>query len=145
MIGSFLCAVGFYELLNFGYRLFMQPTTDDASHDEALSSRVAALNLLDLGLGHLGIEIGEAVNEKDLDVVVRACGDSEYLSTCCFYPLSNFFYLIVLAGLDSCQSPGEKAAILVAAHKIVVGKFCPSAEPQANSDNVLFDTHRWII
>ena len=37
----------------------MQPTTDDASHDEALSSRVAALNLLDLDLGHLDIEVSE--------------------------------------------------------------------------------------
>jgi hypothetical protein len=45
----------------------------------------------------------------------------------------------VLAGLDSCQSPGEKAAVLV------VGKFCPSATPRANSDNVSFNMHRWII
>ena len=50
-------------------------TTDDASHDEALSSRVAALNMLDLGLGHLGI--GEAVNESELNAVVKACGDSK--------------------------------------------------------------------
>jgi hypothetical protein len=56
----------------------MQCTTDDASHDEALASRVAALNLLDLDLGHLGIEIGEAVDKVDLDAVVKACGDSEY-------------------------------------------------------------------
>ncbi|KAF8799213.1 hypothetical protein BYT27DRAFT_7149988 [Phlegmacium glaucopus] len=82
-------------------RLFMQPTTDDASHDEALSSRVAALNLLDLGLGHLGIEVGGVVNEGELDHVVKACGD-------------------MLTGLDACQSPGDKAAMLVAAHKLVV-------------------------
>jgi len=55
----------------------MQTTTDDASHDEALSSRVAALNMLDLGLGHLGIEVGEAVNESDLNAVVKACGESK--------------------------------------------------------------------
>ncbi|KAF8159896.1 hypothetical protein B0H34DRAFT_705261 [Crassisporium funariophilum] len=82
-------------------RLFMQPTTDDASHDEALSSRVAALNMLDLGLGHLGIEVGEAVNEYEMDLVVKACGQ-------------------MLSQLDACRSPGDKAAILVAAHKIVV-------------------------
>jgi len=57
----------------------MQVTTDDASHDEALSNRIAALNMLDLGLGHLGIEVGEDVNETELDAVVRACGDSEPL------------------------------------------------------------------
>jgi hypothetical protein len=67
------------------YRLFMQSTTDDLSHDEALSNRVAALNLLDLGLRHLGIEIDEAINEEELDLVVNACGESEY-----------FFYLLLL-------------------------------------------------
>jgi hypothetical protein len=56
----------------------MQPTTDDASHDEALSSRVAALNLLDLGLGHLGIEVPDSVNEAELKAVVKACGDSMF-------------------------------------------------------------------
>jgi hypothetical protein len=29
---------------------------------------------------------------------------------------------IVLTGLDTCQAPRDKAAILVAAHKIIVGK-----------------------
>lgn len=83
MTGSLLSTyLPFYELLIFQCRLFMQSTTDDASHDEALSSRVAALNLLDLGLGHLGIEIGEAINEEELDVVVKACGDSEFFSNC---------------------------------------------------------------
>ncbi|KAF9482648.1 hypothetical protein BDN70DRAFT_874835 [Pholiota conissans] len=81
-------------------RLFMQPTTDDASHDEALSSRVAALNMLDLGLGHLGIEVPDSVNEE-LNAVVNACGD-------------------MLTQLDNCYSPVDKSAILVAAHKIVV-------------------------
>jgi hypothetical protein len=52
----------------------MQPTSDDASHDETLSSRVAALNMLDLGLEHLDIHVGEAGSE--LDAVVRACGES---------------------------------------------------------------------
>ena len=32
----------------------------------------------------------------------------------------------MLAGLDACQSPGDKAAIPVAARKIVVGKSHPS-------------------
>lgn len=53
----------------------MQPTTDDALHDEALSSRVAALNMLDLGLGHLGIEVPESVNDTALQAVVKDCGD----------------------------------------------------------------------
>lgn len=67
----------------------MQTTTDDASHDEALSSRVAALNMLDLGLGHLGIEVGEAVNESELNAVVKACGDSKSLIFGRFTAFSN--------------------------------------------------------
>ncbi|PPQ86227.1 hypothetical protein CVT24_001161, partial [Panaeolus cyanescens] len=83
-------------------RLFMPPSTDDASHDEALSSRVAALNMLDLGLRHLGIDVVETEGAGDeLDVVVNACGE-------------------MLGQLDNCFCPGDKAAILVAAHKIVV-------------------------
>ena len=74
-------------MIFFQYRLFMQSTIDDASHDEALSIRVAVLRLLDLGLGHLGIKEGEGVNEEELDIVVKACGDSEYLFTNLFAPL----------------------------------------------------------
>ena len=74
MSGEGLISFMFYEAL-ISSRLFCQPTTDDSSHDEALSNRIAALNLLDLGLGHLGIDIGE-VNEPDLNAVVKACGES---------------------------------------------------------------------
>ncbi|KAF4569894.1 hypothetical protein EYR36_009696 [Pleurotus pulmonarius] len=81
-------------------RVFMQPTSDDASHDEALSGRVAALNMLDLGLEHLDIVVGDLASE--LNLVVKACGET-------------------LTQLDvACRSPGDKAAVLVAAHKVVV-------------------------
>ncbi|KAJ8694979.1 hypothetical protein PTI98_007609 [Pleurotus ostreatus] len=81
-------------------RVFMQPTSDDASHDEALSGRVAALNMLDLGLEHLDIVVGDLAPE--LNLVVKACGET-------------------LTQLDvACRSPGDKAAVLVAAHKVVV-------------------------
>ncbi len=43
--------------------LFSPPTTDDARHDEALSSRIAALNLLELSLDHLGIQTRESASE----------------------------------------------------------------------------------
>jgi hypothetical protein len=61
------------------YRLYLQPTSDDLSHDEALSGRVAALNMLDLGLEHLDVHVGNAGFE--LDLVVKACGESG-LSLC---------------------------------------------------------------
>jgi hypothetical protein len=43
-------------------RLYLQPTDDDPTHDEALSNRVAALNMHDLAL-------------EDLDVDVSRVGD----------------------------------------------------------------------
>jgi hypothetical protein len=53
------------------HRLFLLSTSDHASHNEALSSRIAALNLLDLGLEHL--DIGDANHaEPEVDAVVRA-------------------------------------------------------------------------
>ena len=58
------------------HSLFRQSNADDASHDEALSSRVAALNMLDLTLGHLGVDVGEAGAE--VDGIVIACGQSKF-------------------------------------------------------------------
>lgn len=52
----------------------MQPKADDASHDEALSSRVAALNLMDISLGHLGVDVGNSVEE--VEIVLKSCGES---------------------------------------------------------------------
>ena len=91
--------------------------SDDASHDETLSSRVAALNLLDLGLEHLDIHVGEA--GPKLDLVVRACGESRRFL---FFVVSGLTMAVTaLTQLDACRCPGDKAAILVAAHKVLVG------------------------
>ncbi|EIW58305.1 uncharacterized protein TRAVEDRAFT_123554 [Trametes versicolor FP-101664 SS1] len=81
-------------------RLFLPPGSDDVSHDEALSSRIAAVNLLDLGLGHLGVEVGRATRE--VEALVKACGQT-------------------LMQLDSvCRAPADKAGVLVSVHKILV-------------------------
>ncbi|KAF8269687.1 hypothetical protein EI94DRAFT_1771165 [Lactarius quietus] len=89
-----ICAL-FYD------RLYLLPKSDDASHDEALSSRVAALNMLDLGLEHLGVDVGAA--GAGVEAVLKACGD-------------------ILSRLESPETrcPADKAAVLVAAHKTVV-------------------------
>lgn len=129
----------------------MQPTTDDASHDEALSSRVTALNLLDLGLGHLGIEVGEAINEEELDLVVKACGDSEYLSpsNCLFSHCPTFYFVSVSSvnwfgflskssrqGGNPCSSSQNcSGQVLSSQHffRILIIFF------------LSFDTRRWVI
>ncbi|KAI0029181.1 hypothetical protein K488DRAFT_56987 [Vararia minispora EC-137] len=82
-------------------RLYMQPKSDDNSHDEALSGRIAALNMLDLNLEHLGVDVGKVGTE--VEVVLQSCGET-------------------LAQLErsACRCPGDKCAIMVAAHKILV-------------------------
>ncbi|EKM50210.1 uncharacterized protein PHACADRAFT_213959 [Phanerochaete carnosa HHB-10118-sp] len=88
-----ICSI-FYD------RLFMQSSTDDATHDEALSSRIAAVNLLDLTLGHLGVDVGDPADA--VEAVVKSCGQT-------------------LTQLElTCRAPVDKAAILVTAHKILV-------------------------
>ncbi|THH06133.1 hypothetical protein EW146_g9708 [Bondarzewia mesenterica] len=82
-------------------RLYLQPNSDDASHDEALSSRVAALNMLDLGLEHLGVDVGSS--SSAVQIVLHGCGET-------------------LSQLEqsACRCPADKAAILVATHKVLV-------------------------
>ncbi|KAI0063996.1 hypothetical protein BV25DRAFT_1823488 [Artomyces pyxidatus] len=82
-------------------RLYLQPKCDDASHDEALSSRVAALNMLDLGMEHLGVEVGSA--GPAVQLVLKNSGET----------LSKL-------ELSTCRCPADKAVLLVAAHKILV-------------------------
>ena len=60
---------------NSGFRLFTPSNSDDLSHDEALSSRIAALNLLDLSLENLGVDIDPSAVEE-MRNVIKACGDS---------------------------------------------------------------------
>lgn len=50
--------------LPFANSLFAPSLSDDLKHDEALSSRVAALNMLDLSLDHLGVKMKEDDPEK---------------------------------------------------------------------------------
>lgn len=54
----------------------MPSNSDDLSHDEALSSRIAALNLLDLNLENLGIEIDPSAADE-MRYVIKGCGDSK--------------------------------------------------------------------
>lgn len=60
------------------FRLFTPSNSDDLSHDEALSSRIAALNLVDLSLENLGVEIDPSAADE-MRNVIKACGDSKPL------------------------------------------------------------------
>jgi len=73
-------------------RLFTPSSSDDLSHDEALSSRIAALNLLDLSLENLGVEIDPSAAGEMRDVI-NACGESKLLQD------SDAGYLFIAAQL----------------------------------------------
>ncbi|KAM3578433.1 hypothetical protein VKS41_009024 [Umbelopsis sp. WA50703] len=47
---------------------------DEALHDEALESRIAALNLLDLDLAHLGVIVDEGEDTAEIDEAVKEAG-----------------------------------------------------------------------
>ncbi|WVQ85958.1 hypothetical protein IAT38_008126 [Cryptococcus sp. DSM 104549] len=89
-------------------RLFSPLESDDSRHDEALASRIAALNMLDLSLDHLGLithpegEEPEGTIAKGLDDIVERIGGE-------LQKLSGTDYL----------TPKEKTDVLIKAHKIV--------------------------
>ncbi|ODN99475.1 hypothetical protein L198_03319 [Cryptococcus wingfieldii CBS 7118] len=90
-------------------RLFSPWESDDSRHDEALASRIAALNMLDLSLDHLGLitqpdgEEPEGTIANGLYNIVESIGDE----------------LQKLSRAD-CLTPKAKTDVLIKAHKIVV-------------------------
>ncbi|KAG8955812.1 hypothetical protein FRC03_011042 [Tulasnella sp. 419] len=104
-------------------KLFAPEGSDDRNHDEAVAGRVAALNMLDLDLSHLGVEIPDE-GVEGVEEVIKDVGKE-------LSKLENV----------NCRAPGEKTAVLVTAHKIVVDglsklppvKLRPEGEPVDNS------------
>ncbi|KAL1920567.1 uncharacterized protein VTP21DRAFT_944 [Calcarisporiella thermophila] len=80
--------------------LFSPPSSEDAIHDEALQSKIAALNILDLGLSHLGVLVADGETSRLEDMVRRAGAE--------------------LQRMDGFKSPGEKLNVLVECHRVVV-------------------------
>lgn len=82
-------------------RIFRPVASRDGYHDDALASRIAALNVLGLSLRHLGLD--DPAHADDLERIVKQCGEE-------------------LQRLDSEQarSPKDKLDVLVRAHKLTV-------------------------
>ncbi|EIW69899.1 hypothetical protein TREMEDRAFT_73653 [Tremella mesenterica DSM 1558] len=112
-------------------RLYSPLESDDPKHDEALASRIAALNILDLSLDHLGLitrpdeELGTATGNDSiittgLNDIAQEVGEQ-------FQHLTSV----------DCLSPKDKADVLIRAHKLVVDglaklptiKLRPEGEP----------------
>ena len=77
--------------------------------------------MLDLGLEHLGVDVGAA--GASVEAVLKACGDSTRLELWGCDPGLSVFICAVLSRLENPETrcPADKAAVLVAVHKTVVG------------------------
>ncbi|KAI9318224.1 hypothetical protein BX666DRAFT_1936192 [Dichotomocladium elegans] len=82
--------------------LFSTPGGDEPLQDEALESRIAALNLLDLSLSHLGVIVEDDADIRDINAVVKKAG-------------------MQLQQLNSIPDAKGKLEGIVRTHQIVVG------------------------
>ncbi|KAG5220635.1 VPS9 domain containing protein [Salix suchowensis] len=96
--------------------------------------------MLDLGLEHLDIVVGDLAPE--LNLVVKACGESESILLTQFFSRRRFWMVVLISSIAltqldvACRSPGDKAAVLVAAHKVVVEDEAPPSA-QGESPTIL--------
>ncbi|GAA5902027.1 hypothetical protein JCM5296_007558 [Sporobolomyces johnsonii] len=95
-------------------RLFAPPSSGDAQDDENLASRIAALNVLELSLEHLGVDLDGENGPDGWDAQSRGIRES----------LED---LAVLVGKElerledpADRSPSSKLAVFVDVHKILV-------------------------
>lgn len=80
-------------------RLWRHKSTDDEARDESLRSKMAALNVVGVKLGHLGVELGVQGNvEEELQPAVEA-----------------------LVAMNDQKNPLGKLQSLKQAHKAIVG------------------------
>jgi ribosomal protein L12E/L44/L45/RPP1/RPP2 len=94
MIESYLCN----QLYD---QLFTNPDGDEAMQDEALESRIAALNLLDLDLNHLGVLLQEKQDVENMNQIVKLAGTQ-------------------LQQLNTIMGAKEKLDALIKTHEIIV-------------------------
>lgn len=107
-------------------RIFSPLNSDDARHDEALASRIAALNMLDLSLDHLGLitqpagEVEKGAIARGLATLVDDIGRGEFTDTA--RPEMELTAELQKLSRADCLTPKDKADVLVQAHKIAVGE-----------------------
>lgn len=82
-------------------QLFTNPEGDEAMQDEALESRIAALNLLDLNLQHLGVTVESEQDTEHLNHIVKEAGTQ-------------------LQQLNTIMGAKDKLEALVKTHQIIV-------------------------
>ncbi|GAN06236.1 hypothetical protein MAM1_0116d05716 [Mucor ambiguus] len=95
-------------------QLFTNPEGDEAMQDEALESRIAALNLLDLNLQHLGVTIESEQDNEHLNHIVKEAGTQ-------------------LQQLNTIMGAKDKLKALVKTHQIIVNAIEEFSEKHRNA------------
>lgn len=108
-IESFLCE----QLYDY---FFTDPHGDEAMQGEALESRIAAFNLLDLDLSHLGVSL----SQEEMNTIVKLAGAQ-------------------LQELNAIKSPKEKLDAIIKTHQIITETVQQDAEKKEllNTDILL--------
>lgn len=76
-MNTYVCPLIFIRIERTN-RLFLPSNSDDVSHDEALANRIAALNMLDLGWEHLGVEMENGGDTSGIDKVALVVGEGVF-------------------------------------------------------------------
>ncbi|KAK4520435.1 uncharacterized protein ATC70_008570 [Mucor velutinosus] len=95
-------------------QLFTNPEGDEAMQDEALESRIAALNLLDLNLQHLGVTIESEQDNEHLNHIVKEAGTQ-------------------LQQLNTIMGAKDKLEALIKTHQIIVNAIEEFTEKHRNA------------
>ncbi|KAH8928951.1 hypothetical protein BT69DRAFT_1346293 [Atractiella rhizophila] len=89
------------------------PISSDRGVDENLSSKIAALSILDLGLDHLGIDLENGRWAEDEFEAARVKNGLEEVARGCGFELSKL-------QASNCKTPSAKLEVLVNAHRVIV-------------------------
>jgi hypothetical protein len=83
-------------------KLWRHKSTDDEARDDSLQSKIAALKVVGVNMGHLGVELGSAETVAEVNQELQEA-------------------VIALAVMSEQKYPLGKLALLKQAHKMIVG------------------------
>jgi hypothetical protein len=104
--------------------LFTHPDGDEAMQDEALESRIAALNLLDLDLNHLGVSFDE--EGKQFEDIAKIAGAQ-------------------LQQLNTMMGAKDKLLALVKTHQIIVDAIEGFADKHRHAPTTTLDSSAEVV
>ncbi|CAI2170540.1 14049_t:CDS:10 [Funneliformis geosporum] len=106
--------------------IFSPKWSNDIADDEALGSKIAALNLLELGLSNLGVDIKSQQQQEFIDLAIQVAGAE-------------------LQSLEQKKAPYEKLNSLIHCHGIVVEALEKKIRQPPSFNNIDRESHKSAI